>query len=128
VACAAALANIGVIEARGLVERANTIGERAMSRLRALAERCELIGDVRGLGAMVGVELCHGRDPRRPASAEVKAIIERCRKGGLVVLASGMQSQVLRLLAPLVISDEDLERGLTILEGAILEVAGGVDA
>jgi 4-aminobutyrate aminotransferase/(S)-3-amino-2-methylpropionate transaminase len=89
-------------------------------RFERLAERSELVGNVRGLGAMIGLELCHGRDPQRPAGEAVAAVTASCRERGVLVLPAGRDGNVLRVLSPLVISDEDLDRGLTAIEEAVL--------
>ena len=123
VACAASLATIEEMERLGLNERAAAIGETVRSRMEGLRSRCPLIADVRGLGAMVGVEFCHDGDPRRPAGEFVKAITARCREKGVIVLPASSFGNVLRVLSPLVISDDELERGLDAMESAILEAA-----
>lgn len=120
VACAAALAAIDVMERRDLNARAVAIGDRIRQRFTALQERCAAIGDVRGLGAMIGVELVHDGDPQRPAGAEVKEIVARCVERGVLVIPAGYHGNVLRILSPLVINDEQLERGLDVMEEEIL--------
>ena len=131
VACAAALAAIDVMEQRDLNARARAIGERIRARFTALQERCDAIGEVRGIGAMIGIELVHDGDPLRPASAEVKEIVGRCVERGLLVIPSGYHGNVLRILSPLVIEDEQLEQGLDIMEEEILRTwpaAAGANA
>jgi len=125
VACAAALATIATMEEKDLNARAEHIGGLVRGRFERLAERSDLVGDVRGLGAMIGLELCRGRDLRYPASEEVAAITSNCRQQGVIVLPSGRDGNVLRVLAPLVISDDDLERGLTVIEEAVLAQTRG---
>ncbi len=120
VACAAALATIARMVELDLNGRAMTIGDRVRSRFEALQERSSLVGDVRGLGAMIGLELCHGRDPARPAGEEVAAVAAACRERGVLVLPAGRQGNVLRILSPLTIEDADLERGLDAIEDAVL--------
>jgi 4-aminobutyrate aminotransferase / (S)-3-amino-2-methylpropionate transaminase / 5-aminovalerate transaminase len=119
VACAGALATIDVMERHDLCGRAQTIGRRIRERLTALREHCPAVADVRGLGAMVGVELCHDADPGRPATALVQDTAARCRAAGVLVLTAGPFSNVLRILSPLVIEDEDLERGLDVIEQSL---------
>jgi len=128
VACAAALAAIRSIRAKGLLERATAIGERVRGRFERLREASDLVGDVRGLGAMVALELCHDRDPRRPAGDAVQAVTAACREQGVLVLPAGRNGNVLRILAPLVISDGDLERALDVLEAAVLGLGEKVGA
>jgi 4-aminobutyrate aminotransferase / (S)-3-amino-2-methylpropionate transaminase / 5-aminovalerate transaminase len=122
VACAAALATISVMEDLDLNARARHIGQLTRERFESLATRSELVADVRGLGAMIGLELCHERDPSQPATDEVAAIIAGCRKRGVLVMPAGRNGNVLRILSPLVISDEDLDRGLSAIEDAVLEL------
>lgn len=123
VACAASLAAIRVMEKRDLNQRAMAIGQRVVERLRALRKRCPVVADVRGLGAMIGVELCHEGDPQQPAGDLTKKVISACRDKGLLVLPASAYGNVIRFLSPLVISDEDLGRGLDILEETIVSVS-----
>lgn len=120
VACAAALATIEVMQQLDLNARATAIGQRIRRRFEGLKERSHLVGDVRGLGAMIGLELCIDGDPGRPATEQATDITAACREEGVVVLPAGPRGNVLRVLAPLVISDEDLERGLSAIENAVL--------
>jgi len=121
-ACAAALKVLDVIEKENLTERANHIGEISTGRLKEMQEKYSLIGDVRGLGAMVAIELVKDRSTKEPAKAETKAIIQQCYKNGLVVLSAGVFSNVIRMLMPLVITDEQINTGLDILEKAVAKV------
>jgi 4-aminobutyrate aminotransferase len=112
VSCAAALATIGVLEDEGCYERARELGERAQARLHACAvANPDRVRDVRGIGLMIGVQL---RD--KESAAAVQA---RCLDEGLIVLTCGPGEDVLRLIPPLTISDDDLERGLAILTAAL---------
>lgn len=123
VACAAALATIGVMQKEDLSARARTIGRKVRERFVALQEKCDVVADVRGIGAMIGIEFCHGGDPRRPATAIVTAALAQARQRGVLCIPAGPTASILRILSPLVITDEQLERGLSILEDAILEAA-----
>ena len=107
-------------EERDLNGRAEQIGRVVRKRFERLAERSELVGDVRGLGAMIGLELCHGRDPQRPATDAMAAVAASCRARGVLVLPAGRDGNVLRLLSPLVITDEQLDHGLTVIEESLL--------
>jgi 4-aminobutyrate aminotransferase len=112
VSCAAALATIDVLEDEGCYERARELGEQAQGRLRACAvANPDRVRDVRGIGLMIGVQL---RD--KESAAAVQA---RCLDEGLIVLTCGPGEDVLRLIPPLTISDDDLERGLAILTAAL---------
>jgi 4-aminobutyrate aminotransferase/(S)-3-amino-2-methylpropionate transaminase len=120
VACAAALAAIDAMEELDLNRRAKAVGERVRSRFVALQARCPAIGDVRGIGAMIGVEFVEEGDPARPAGAFVKEVLEAALQRGVLSIAAGTHGNVIRILSPLVISNEDLEHGLNILEEEVL--------
>jgi 4-aminobutyrate aminotransferase/(S)-3-amino-2-methylpropionate transaminase len=120
VACAAALAAIESMQALGLNERATRIGDTVRARFERLRERCALVGDVRGLGAMIALELCHDRDPMRPAKSAMTEVTRVCLERGVLVLPAGPHANVMRILCPLVIEDADLERGLAVIEEAVL--------
>jgi 4-aminobutyrate aminotransferase-like enzyme len=93
------------------------------SELQALSDRHESIGEVRGLGAMLAIELVVDRESRQPNPALAQAIVKTALDKGLLLLACGLDGNVLRLLPPVTISDEDLEAGLTILDAAMTEAA-----
>ncbi|HEX8995012.1 MAG TPA: 4-aminobutyrate--2-oxoglutarate transaminase [Ktedonobacterales bacterium] len=123
VACAAALAVIEVFEREQLVERAQRLGAMAMERMRDWRRRYELIGDVRGLGAMVAMELVRDRERRTPAAAEAAALMAEARARGLLVIKAGLNDNVIRLLMPLVTTDDEMTRGLDILEESLTAVS-----
>jgi len=118
VGCAAALATLDVIHDEGLLERALTLGARALERLRAMRERHPLVGDVRGVGLLLGVELTHADGT--PARREAERVMYACLSRGLAFKIG--QGNVITMSPPLVIADADLDRALDILEGAIAEV------
>lgn len=118
-ACAAALKTIEIMERDHLAERACEIGEKVMSFYRALQARHPVIGDVRGLGAMVGIEFVKDQQTREPASAFTAEVIRQCAQMGLIVEGAGTYHNVIRFLAPLVMTDAQLEAGLKIFEKAI---------
>ena len=120
VACAAALAAIATIEHEGLVARARRIEQRVRPRLDALADRHQAVGDVRGRGAMLAMELVRPGSTD-PDPALTAAISSACHRRGLVTLTCGTFGNVLRLLPPLVISDELLDEGLDLLTEAVDE-------
>ena len=124
VACAAALATIQSMEELDLNARATIIGERIRACFNRLTESCDMVADVRGLGAMMGIEFCHDGDPDRPATDEVARIVTACRERGVLVLPASRLANVIRVLSPLVISDGDLEHGLAVMEEAVLSVVG----
>lgn len=122
VACAAALAAIETMEELDLNARGARIGEVIRARFEKLKKRSDLVADVRGLGAMVGLELCHDGDPSHPAGEEAAAVTAACRDRGVLVLPAGPHGNVIRVLSPLVIDDADLDRGLDAIEDAVLGV------
>jgi 4-aminobutyrate aminotransferase/(S)-3-amino-2-methylpropionate transaminase len=122
VACAAALAVIDVIVDEKLPQRGAHLGQRALGRMRAWIERFPQIGDVRGLGAMIAMELVTDRATREPAGALTDAVLRYCHQHGLVLLKAGLYDNVIRLLFPLTASEKELDRGLDILEEALDQV------
>ena len=123
VACAAALAVIEVMLDEHLPTRGQSLGTRALERMRAWKERFPFIGDVRGLGAMVAMELVLDRATREPAPALTTEVLHGAHARGLVLLKAGLYDNVIRLLFPLTLSDAELERGLDILEESLAAVA-----
>jgi 4-aminobutyrate aminotransferase/(S)-3-amino-2-methylpropionate transaminase len=117
VSCAAALAAIDVIEKEGLVERAQHLGERMLGRLTALQRDTTGVGDVRGRGAMVAMELVH--DDGAPDADRAKQVCASCHEQGVIVLTAGTLGNVVRLLPPLVLNDALLDDGLDALETAV---------
>ena len=113
---------IDVIIEEKLPERGRQLGDRALARMRGWQDRHPQIGDVRGRGAMVAMELVTDRATREPAGALTNEILRHCHTHGLVLLKAGLYDNVIRLLFPLVISDQELDRGLGILEEALLSV------
>lgn len=120
-ACAAALATIDVIEDEGLLERSRVIGDAIRGRFEALQRRQPRLGDVRGLGAMVGLEFVSD-EGRTPDPASVQRIVTECRQRGLLILPTGTYGNVLRLLPPIRMSDAELREGLDTLEAVITQV------
>ena len=109
-ACAAALATLDVFEEEGLVERARTIGARIERALRELQRRHPKITDVRGLGAMLGIEFVD--EPDKARSTYAKRVIEEARSRGLLLMSAGSKADVIRVLVPLVITDDELDTAL----------------
>jgi 4-aminobutyrate aminotransferase/(S)-3-amino-2-methylpropionate transaminase len=124
-ACAAALAVLDVIEQEQLVERARVLGAQMLTRLKALQARSPAIGEVRGLGSMVAMELVKNRRPDQPDAELTKALVQAAGRRGLIILSCGIYSNVIRFLAPLTISDALLKEGCHLFEQALEEVAGG---
>lgn len=127
VCCAAALANIEVFQEEDLCRQSTDKGEFALRRLHAAKKRLPLIGEVRGLGLMIGIELVKD-ESLTPAAAEAEAIRDTCFKAGVLIGVGGTNANVLRLQPPLVISQEQLETALDVLESAIAEVSNHVMA
>jgi 4-aminobutyrate aminotransferase len=124
VACAAALANIAFIERADLGGKARQDGEYALARLRAFQERCPLVGEVRGLGLMIGVELVAGA-ALTPAAGQAEAVRDFCRDAGVLVGVGGVYGNVVRIQPPLVITRDQFDHALTVVEQALTVVAEG---
>jgi 4-aminobutyrate aminotransferase/(S)-3-amino-2-methylpropionate transaminase len=122
VAQAAALAVLDVIEEEGLNERAAAIGETVRARMLAWQERFPAIGEVRGLGAMLAIELVEDRATKQPAPKLVQAVIDAAMQRGLLLLKAGMHGNVIRVLTPLVITDAELDEALAVWEEALAHV------
>jgi len=130
VAQAAALAVLDVIDDESLVERANLIGETMRARMHAWQERFEPIGDVRGLGAMLAIELVSDRGTKEPAPELAQSVIDAATERGLLLLKAGVHGNCIRVLCPLVITDAELDEALAVwdeaLESALAPRAGFV--
>jgi 4-aminobutyrate aminotransferase/(S)-3-amino-2-methylpropionate transaminase len=122
--CAAGLAVLEVIETEQLCARAQRIGSAVLARLRALQSRWSCIGEVRGLGAMVAMELVKDRRSDAPDAELTRALVQAAGRRGLVLLSCGVYANVIRFLMPLTIPDSVLAEGLAILEAALEDVAG----
>jgi 4-aminobutyrate aminotransferase/(S)-3-amino-2-methylpropionate transaminase len=122
-ACEAALAVLDILEKENLNARAHQLGERFRQRAAQWQSRWELIGEVRGLGAMQALELVRSRTTREPADEETKRIAQYCYEHGLVIISAGTYGNVIRLLMPLVITDDQMEEALDVLEAALATVA-----
>ena len=119
VCCRAALAVLDVIKEENLLEKAEALGKKLRERFNALQQQFEIIGDVRGKGPMLALELVKDRETKEPAADEAKALVKFCYENGLILLSCGNFSNVIRTLMPLVITDEQLERGLSIMEDGL---------
>ena len=119
VSCVAALETIALLE-EGLMANAARVGGVLMERLKQLAERHPLIGDIRGLGLMVGAELVRDRTTKEPAIAEREALIQACFRRGLLLLGCGPNT--VRFCPPLVIDEQDVDTALRILDAALAEI------
>jgi len=120
--CEVGLAVLDIMEEERLPERAVEIGRRVTERFTAMQQRFAVIGDVRGLGAMVGMELVEDRDTKKPATALTKAYRVKLFENGLINVIAGTYDNVVRTLMPLTIEWETLERGLDIMEETLAQV------
>jgi 4-aminobutyrate aminotransferase / (S)-3-amino-2-methylpropionate transaminase / 5-aminovalerate transaminase len=127
VACAAAVAVLEEVASDGFRARADELGERIRSALEGIESRVDSVGEVRGLGAMLALELVDDRETREPAGALAKRTTQLARERGLILLACGLYGNVIRILVPLVVSDEDLDRGLELLEESLVDAGAGGD-
>jgi 4-aminobutyrate aminotransferase/(S)-3-amino-2-methylpropionate transaminase len=119
VALAAANAIFDVIESENLIERAKMLGEILLGRMKAWQERFDAIGDVRGAGAMLAIELVQSRETKEPAPELATRVIEESLKRGLLLLKAGLYGNCVRVLAPLVITDDELGEALDVWEKAL---------
>jgi 4-aminobutyrate aminotransferase/(S)-3-amino-2-methylpropionate transaminase len=123
-ACAAGLAVLDVMREEKLLERAQETGRFMVSRLKGLQARFACIGDVRGVGSMVAIELVKNRKPESPDAELTKALVQAAGRRGLIILACGMYGNVIRFLAPLTISDALLKEGMNLFEQALADALG----
>jgi len=123
VACAAGLAVLDVIEEEGLLQRAKELGKHMTRRFAAMQKKSKLIADVRGLGAMVAVELVTDHQQKTPASEQTAFIIKYALEHGVITAKAGLYGNVLRMLLPLNISQDLLDQGFDVLEEAIVKVS-----
>ena len=121
VSCAAALATLKAIDEGNLPERARQIGRLFEHITSKWIARYPLIGDIRGVGAMRAIELVKNRATKEPATAETKQILAACHKRGLLIISAGTFGNVIRILVPLVATDEQIEEGLAVLAESLAE-------
>jgi 4-aminobutyrate aminotransferase len=122
VSCAAALANIEFIQQENLASKAAEKGDHLMKRLEELTRKHELIGEVRGKGLMVGVELVKNHGKKEPATAETSKVRELCREKGVLIGHGGVLGNVLRIQPPLIISRDDLDVAVDVIDKCLAEV------
>jgi 4-aminobutyrate aminotransferase/(S)-3-amino-2-methylpropionate transaminase len=122
-ACEAALAVLDMIDKEDLCARANVLGERFRKRAATWQQHWELVGDVRGLGAMQALELVRSKTTREPADVETTQVSHYCYEHGLVTITAGSYGYVIRLLMPLVITDAQMDEAMDVLEAALAHVA-----
>ena len=124
VCCAAAIANIQYMEEIGINEKGQRVGETVRRRMLGMKEKCPAIGNVRGLGAMLAFELVKNGDPWQPDADLTNRLVNACEKKGLIIISAGTFGNCIRVLSPLTIGEDLLEKGLDILEETLLELAG----
>lgn len=120
-ACASALAVMDIMQRDDYAAKARHIGDVVMNRYNALKDKYDVIGDVRGLGAMIGIEFVTDRETKEPATKLVADIVRNAMQKGLLLESCGFASNTIRFLAPLTMTDEQMEKGLEIFEEAIKE-------
>ncbi len=125
VACAAAMAVLDEIAHEEFRARSEELGNHLRTRLDEIATRVENVGEVRGLGPMLALELVTDREGKEPAAELAKQTTAAARERGLILLSCGTYGNVIRILVPLVIDDDDLARGLEILEESLVDAVPG---
>lgn len=120
-ACAAGLKTIEIMERDNLAARSREIGEKVTARAKVWQEKYGVLGNIRGLGAMIGLEFVKDMETKEPNGELVSAMVQACVQRGLMIEPAGRWGQVVRFLAPLVITDEQLEKGLDLFEEALVD-------
>jgi 4-aminobutyrate aminotransferase/(S)-3-amino-2-methylpropionate transaminase len=105
-----------IFNEENLLQKAQSLGKKIRDRLNAWQSKFEIIGDVRGLGPMLAIELVKDRETKKPAAEEAAALVKYCVDHGVVILMCGTFNNVIRFLPPLVIADPELNRGLSVIE------------
>lgn len=123
VACAGSLATIDFMQKIDINKKGERIGKITFNFFKNLQKKCPAIGEVRGLGAMVGIELVKNKDPNQPDTDLTKKLVIACAERGLFLISAGVYGNVIRVLSPLVISEKLLRKGLKIMEEEILRLA-----
>jgi len=122
VSCEAALAALEIVDSENLCARARMLGEHFVARANKWQQRWPMVGAIHGLGAMRAIELVQP-ETGEPASNETKEIVKFCYEHGLITISAGTYGNIMRVLVPLVISDEQFEEGLDVLEAALHQVS-----
>jgi len=120
--CVAALAALETIEKDGLLARSTAIGKRFEERARGWQKKWQLIGDVRGLGGMCAIELVRDRETQVPADTETKELGRYCYEHGLMTITAGTFNNIMRILVPLVVTDEQFDEGLGVIEAGLAQI------
>jgi 4-aminobutyrate aminotransferase/(S)-3-amino-2-methylpropionate transaminase len=125
VACAAAVAALEVIEEEKLVDRADIVGDAIRATWEDIAEDVRQVGDIRGLGSMIGVEFVEDRDTKTPSPDYLRRFMAETQRRGLVTVGAGIYRNVLRHLPPLTITDAQLDEALAIIRQAAAAATRG---
>jgi len=125
VACAAALAVIDIFESENMLEKSIGLGKKLQFRFEKWQAEFPIISEIRGLGAMLGLALAKGAS-KAPAAEETQRIVSYCHENGLVILSCGTYGNVIRTLTPFVITDEQLEKGLAIMEKGLASISTSI--
>lgn len=128
VACEAALAVLDIIEKENLCARASQIGERFVARAKKWQLRFPMVGNIHGLGAMRAIELVRSKETLEPADKETQQIVKYCYEHGVITISAGTYGNVIRLLMPLVISDQQFDEAMDVLEAALQSVSTGIES
>ena len=123
--CAAGVATLEVVEGEGLIESAATIGTRLMDGLKAIQSRSKLVGDVRGLGMILGVEIVADRESREPSALDATRLCYRCYELGLLLISLGRHGNVIEITPPLTTTAAEADAALAIFEQALSDVEAG---
>ena len=123
--CVAALAGLETIEKDGLLARSTAIGKRFEERARGWQKKWQLIGDVRGLGGMCAMELVRDRSAKEPADKETKELASSGHEHGLMTITAGTNNNIMRILVPLVVTDEQFEEGMDVIESGLAQIETG---
>jgi 4-aminobutyrate aminotransferase/(S)-3-amino-2-methylpropionate transaminase len=126
VACAAANAVLDVIEGEGLMERSELVGKAVRARWEEIARDVPEVGDIRGVGAMIGIEMVADRSTKEPAAGYLSALMRETQRRGVITVSCGIHHNVLRHLMPLVIGDDQLDEALDVLADAAVAARGEV--
>jgi 4-aminobutyrate aminotransferase/(S)-3-amino-2-methylpropionate transaminase len=122
IACAASLAVFEAFESEDMLDKSIALGQKLRARFEKWQTEFDVIGEIRGLGAMLGLELVKGAK-REPAADKAGQLVSYCQEKGLVILSCGTYGNIIRTLVPFVISDEQLEKGLAIMESGLATVS-----
>lgn len=122
-ACRSALAVLEVFETENMLEKSQALGNQLLAQFQKWQKRFEAIGEIRGMGAMLGLEIIENKETRKPSADKAKALIGFCRSKGLIIIPCGTYGNVIRVLTPFVITDDQLERGFAIMDEGLAAVS-----